>query len=97
MAKAKSKTRRKAYIETRPGVRRAAPVIAGTGIKMVDVAVRYEVMGMTAEEIIVALPHQTSPRCLEFVNFDERSAGRTSRSRCHANARVDNLTAAARR
>jgi len=42
MAKAKSKARRKAYIETRPGVRRAAPVIAGTGIKVVDVAVRYE-------------------------------------------------------
>lgn len=57
MAKAKPKTRREAYIETRPGVRGGAPVIAGTGTKVLDVAVRYEVMGMTPEEIMVALPH----------------------------------------
>jgi uncharacterized protein (DUF433 family) len=62
MAKAKPKTKREAYIETRPGVRGAAPVIAGTGIKVLDVAVRYEVMGMTPEEIIVALPHLTLPQ-----------------------------------
>jgi uncharacterized protein (DUF433 family) len=32
-------------------------VIAGAGIKVLDVAVRYEVMGMPPEEIMVALPH----------------------------------------
>ena len=31
-------------------------MIAGTGIKVLDVAVRYEVMRMTPEEIMVALP-----------------------------------------
>ena len=56
------KTKPEAYIETRPGVRGGAPVIAGTGIKVLDVAVRYEVMGMTPEEIIIALPHLTLPR-----------------------------------
>ena len=62
MAKAKSKVKRQAYVETRPGVRRGAPVIAGTGIKVLEVAVRYEVMRMTPEEIIVALPHLSLPQ-----------------------------------
>jgi uncharacterized protein (DUF433 family) len=62
MAKAKQKTKRQSYIETRPGVRGGTPVIAGTGIKVLDVAVRYEIMGMTPEEIIVALPHLTLPQ-----------------------------------
>ena len=56
MAKPKMKTKSEAYVETRPGVRGGAPVIAGTGIKVLDVAVRYEVMRMTPEEIMVALP-----------------------------------------
>ena len=62
MAKPKMKTKSEVYVETRPGVRGGAPVIAGTGIKVLDVAVRYEVMGMTPEEIIVALPHLTLPQ-----------------------------------
>jgi uncharacterized protein (DUF433 family) len=62
MAKPKMKTKQETYIETRPGVRRGAPVIAGTSIKVLDVAVRYEVMGMTPEEIMIALPHLTLPQ-----------------------------------
>jgi uncharacterized protein (DUF433 family) len=50
------RTKREAYIETRPEVQRGAPVIAGTRIKVLDVAVRYEAMGMTTEEIMIALP-----------------------------------------
>ena len=57
MAKPKMKTKSEAYVETHRGVANGAPVIAGTGIKVLDVAVRYEVMGMTPEEITVALPH----------------------------------------
>jgi len=56
MAKSKMEGPGHAYIEKRSGVRRGAPVIAGTGIKVVDVAVRYEVMGLTAEEIVAAYP-----------------------------------------
>ena len=56
MAKPKMTTKPEAYIETRPGVRGGAPVIVGTGIKVLDVAVRYEVMGMNPKEIMVALP-----------------------------------------
>jgi uncharacterized protein (DUF433 family) len=56
------KTGRDAYIEKRSGVRNRAPVIAGTGIKVLDVAVRYEVMEMSPEEIMLALPHLELPQ-----------------------------------
>ena len=62
MARPKTKTKFEACIETRPGVRGGTPVIAGTGITVLDVAVRYEVMGMTPEEIMVAMPHLDLPQ-----------------------------------
>ncbi len=62
MAKARPVAREYSYIERRPGVRGGAPVIAGTGIRVLDVAVRYEIMRMTPEEIMVALPHLTLPQ-----------------------------------
>ena len=37
-------------------------MIAGTGIRVLDVAIRYEVMGMPPEEIMVALRHVTLPQ-----------------------------------
>lgn len=46
-------------IEQRAGVRGGAPVIAGTGIRVLDIAMRYEVMQMTPEEILIAFPHLT--------------------------------------
>ena len=33
------------------------PVISGTSIRVIDIAVRYEIMGMSPEDIIIALPH----------------------------------------
>jgi len=62
MAKTKAVVKEHPYIERRRGVRGGAPVIAGTGIRVLDVAIRYEVMGMTPEEIMVALPHLALPQ-----------------------------------
>lgn len=62
MAKAKARLREHPYIERRSGVRGGVPVIAETGVKVLDVAIRYEVMGMTPEEIMVALPHLDLPQ-----------------------------------
>jgi uncharacterized protein (DUF433 family) len=62
MAKVRSTTEPECLIDKRARVRGGAPVIAGTGIKVLDVAVRYEVMGMTPEEIMVALPHLDLPQ-----------------------------------
>jgi uncharacterized protein (DUF433 family) len=45
------------YITVDRKIRGGEPVIAGTGIRVLDIAVRYEIMGMTPEDIIVALPH----------------------------------------
>lgn len=45
------------YISTDRKIRGGEPVISGTGIRVLDIAVRYEIMGMTPEDIIVAFPH----------------------------------------
>ena len=45
------------YITTDKKIRGGEPVISGTGIRVLDIAVRYEIMGMSPEDIIVALPH----------------------------------------
>lgn len=45
------------YIRTDRKIRGGEPVISGTGIRVLDIAVRYEIMGMTPEDIIVAFPH----------------------------------------
>lgn len=62
MAKARTTTEPECLIERRAGIRGGAPVIFGTGIKVLDVAVRYEVIGMTPEEIMIALPNLDLPR-----------------------------------
>ncbi|MEK6656642.1 MAG: DUF433 domain-containing protein [Nitrospirota bacterium] len=38
-------------------IRGGEPVISGTGIRVMDIAIRHEVMGMSPDEIISALPH----------------------------------------
>jgi uncharacterized protein (DUF433 family) len=45
------------YITIDRKIRGGEPIIAGTGIRVLDIAVRYEIMGMSPEDIIVALPH----------------------------------------
>ena len=62
MAKTRAKPKPEGLIDLRSDVRRGAPVIANTGIKVIDVAVRYEILGMTPEEITLALPHLDLPQ-----------------------------------
>lgn len=45
------------YITVNKKIRGGEPVISGTGIRVMDIAIRYEVMGMSPDEIIAALPH----------------------------------------
>ena len=45
------------YITIDKRRRGGEPVISGTGIRVLDIAIRYELMGMSPEDIIVALPH----------------------------------------
>ena len=62
MAKGRPVAARHPAIGRRSGVRGGAPVIAGTGIRVLDVAIRYEIMGMQPDEIMAALPHLTLPQ-----------------------------------
>lgn len=45
------------YIKTDKKIRGGEPIIAGTGIRVLDIAIRYEIMGMPPDEILVAFPH----------------------------------------
>ena len=43
------------YITTNKKIRNGEPIISGTGIRVLDIAIRYELAGMTPDDIIVAL------------------------------------------
>lgn len=45
------------YISIDPKISGGQPVISGTRIKVLDIATRYELMGMSADEIIDEYPH----------------------------------------
>src|SRR4030065_1167497 len=45
------------YISIDKKIRGGEPIIAGTGIRVLDIAIRYEIMGMSPEDIIISLPH----------------------------------------
>ncbi len=45
------------YIAIDPKVSGGQPVISGTRIKVMDIAIKYELMGMSADEIISEYPH----------------------------------------
>lgn len=47
------------YISTNKKIRDGEPVIVGTGIRVLDIAIRHELMGMSPEDIVIALPHLT--------------------------------------
>lgn len=50
---------RHAYIERKPGVCGGKPVIVGTRIKVTHIAIEYERLGWTPDQIIDAHPHLT--------------------------------------
>jgi len=45
------------YISLNPNISGGQPVISGTRIKVMDIAVRYELMGISADRIIDEYPH----------------------------------------
>jgi uncharacterized protein (DUF433 family) len=57
------------YITSVRKIRGGEPIISGTGIRVLDIAIRYEVMGMTPEDIIIALPHLTLPQVHDALSY----------------------------
>jgi uncharacterized protein (DUF433 family) len=45
------------YVSLNPKISGGQPVISGTRIKVMDIAVRYELMGISADRIIDEYPH----------------------------------------
>ena len=57
------------YVSMDKKVRQGQPVISGTGIRVLDIAIRYEVMGMTPEDILVSFPHLTLSQIHDALAF----------------------------
>ena len=45
------------YVSIDPRIAGGQPVIRGTRIKVIDIAIRYEFMGLSADKIIDEYPH----------------------------------------
>jgi uncharacterized protein (DUF433 family) len=57
------------YITSERKIRGGEPIISGTGVRVLDIAIRYEVMGMSPEDIIIALPHLTLPQVHDALSY----------------------------
>jgi len=68
------------YITFDRKIRGGAPVIAGTGIRVLDIAIRYEIMGMSPEDIIVSFPHITLSQVHDALSFYYANKGVQSKS-----------------
>lgn len=44
------------YVVSKKGIRGGAPIIEGTSIKVMDIAIRYDILGNSPDEIIAAYP-----------------------------------------
>jgi uncharacterized protein (DUF433 family) len=47
------------YISTNPKISKGSPVISGTRVRVIDLAIEYDRLGLTSDQIIDAHPHLT--------------------------------------
>jgi uncharacterized protein (DUF433 family) len=57
------------YISIDPLVASGQPTIAGSRTKVMDIALRYEYMGLSADEIIEQFPHLTLPQVHDALSY----------------------------
>ena len=57
------------YISSSPKNGWGNPVIKGTRMKVMDVALRYELMGMTPDQIVEQYPHLTLSQVHDALSF----------------------------
>ncbi len=57
------------YITIGKRIRGGAPVISGTGIRVLDIAVRYEIMGMSPDDILIAFPHLNLSQVHDAISY----------------------------
>lgn len=57
------------YVSIDPKISGGQPVIRGTRIKVIDVAIRYELMGLSADEIVDEYPHLTLEQIHDALSY----------------------------
>jgi uncharacterized protein (DUF433 family) len=57
------------YIVRKKDIRGGAPVIEGTGIQVIDIAVRYHILGNTPDEILAAYPDLTLSQVHDTLSY----------------------------
>jgi len=57
------------YITMNKKLRGGAPIIVGTGLRVLDIAVRYELMGLSVEDIVIAFPQLTLPQIHDALSY----------------------------
>jgi uncharacterized protein (DUF433 family) len=57
------------YIVRKKSVRGGAPVIEGTGIQVMDIAVRYHILGSTPDEILTVYPDLTLSQVHDALSY----------------------------
>jgi uncharacterized protein (DUF433 family) len=57
------------YIIKDREIRGGDAIIAGAGVRVIDIAVKYEIMGMMPEDIMVALPHITLSQIHDALSY----------------------------
>ena len=57
------------HISPLPKNGQGSPVIKGTRIKITDIALRYELMGMTPDQIVEQFPHLTLSQVHDALSF----------------------------
>jgi len=54
-----SKQSKYPYISINPKISRGSPVISGTRVRVIDIAIEYDRLGLTPDQIVDAHPHLT--------------------------------------
>ncbi|MCX9010282.1 MAG: DUF433 domain-containing protein [Candidatus Methanoperedens sp.] len=57
------------YITTDPKINKGSPIIAGTRIRVLDIIIEYEYLGLTPDEIINAHTHLILPQVHDALSF----------------------------
>ncbi len=57
------------YITTDARISKGSPIIAGTRIRVLDIIIEYEYLGLTPDEIINAHPHLILPQVHDALSF----------------------------
>ncbi|MFH0813369.1 MAG: DUF433 domain-containing protein [Pseudomonadota bacterium] len=69
VARASVKKAKYPYIVSKKGIRGGSPVIEGTGIQVMDIAVRYHLLENTTDEIIAVYPDLTLSQVHDALSY----------------------------